>query len=254
VQAPDGMVWFTEQANNRLGKVDPKTGQVTEYQDDYVSGKNRPTSQTMYDSDASRNGGSKHTIRVDSQGYVWASGNPDSRFDPKTGKYTELKEGAYSLALDKQGNAWFTTGNTLTRVDGETLKETTYTPPSATVPKPNLFNRRITIDTDGMVWFAEFQVGKITSFDPKTEKFKEYSLPGPEPSPYALALDKNHIVWYSSQDTDVIGRLDPSTGKVIEYPYLHRENAMREFYYDADGKMWYASPANNKVGYFYFAK
>ena len=250
VEAPDGNVWFTEQANNTLGKLDPATGKVTEYHDEHISGTIRPTSRTMYDSDASRNGVSKHTVRVDSQGYVWASGTPASRFDPKTGKYDEFKEGAYSVALDQQGNAWLSANNTLVKVDGETLKETEYTPPT----HDKNFNRRIVTDTDGMIWFAEFNQNKMTSFDPKTEKFKDYTLPGHNATPYAVGIDKNHNVWYSSQDMDYIGCLDPATGKVLEYPYPHRENAMREFYFDGQGRMWYASPPNNNVGYFTIAK
>ena len=110
--------------------------------------------------------------------------------------------------------------------------------------------RRIEIDTDGTVWFAEYTAGKIGSFDPRTQTFKEYALPGPEPTPYALGIDKNHILWYSSDEMDIIGRLDPKTGHVTEFPYAHSENDMKEFFLDAQGRMWYGSGPNNKVGYF----
>ena len=30
-----------------------------------------------------------------------------------------------------------------------------------------------------MIWFAEFQAGKLAQFDPKEERFKEFTLPGP---------------------------------------------------------------------------
>jgi streptogramin lyase len=92
-------------------------------------------------------------------------------------------------------------------------------------------------------------------FDPETQTFKEYPLPGPSESinAYALGIDKNHDIWYSSEQLDVVGRLNPKTGKVIEYPFPHSENTMREFFYDSQGRMWWASPSNNKVGYFYLA-
>jgi streptogramin lyase len=88
-------------------------------------------------------------------------------------------------------------------------------------------------------------------FDPKSEKTTEFTLPGPEATPYALGIDKNHTIWYSSEHLDVVGNLDPKTGRVIEYPYPHSENTMREFFADDQGRMWFGSPANNKVGYFY---
>ena len=231
VPAPDGSVWLTEQGTNRLGHWDPVTKKIIEFQDD----------------------AGKHTARVGPTGEIWFSGTRGS-FDTKTGKFTHYGggpsgDGAYGIAMDQEGNAWFASGNYLVRVDGETRKITTYTPPT----HENNFNRRIQVDTDGTVWFAEFNHGKLASFDPKTEKFKEYDLPGPKASPYALGIDKNHNIWYASEYTDVIGRLDPKTAQVLEYPFPQSENTMREFFYDSQGRMWFATPTNNKVGYFYLA-
>ena len=42
--------------------------------------------------------------------------------------------------------------------------------------------------------------------DPKTETFKEYPLPGPEPSPYAIGIDRNNMIWYSSHEQDTLGQ------------------------------------------------
>jgi virginiamycin B lyase len=106
------------------------------------------------------------------------------------------------------------------------------------------------IDTDGIVWFGEFNAGKIGRFDPKTQTFTEYPLPGPEPTPYGLGIDADHHIWYSSYNMDVLGRFDPKTGKTVEYPFPHSENTIREFIRDAQGRMWYGSPSNDKVGYF----
>ena len=88
-------------------------------------------------------------------------------------------------------------------------------------------------------------------FDPKTETFKEYDLPGPQPTPYGLGIDASHNIWYSSYFMDVLGRLDSKTGKVTEYPFPHSENSIREIIRDSQGRMWYGTPSNNKVGYFY---
>src|ERR1019366_4715052 len=128
----------------------------------------------------------KHTIRVGPTGEIWFSGSRGS-FDPKTGKFTHYDGGAYGIALDQQGNAWYASGNELVRVDGETRAITKYTPPSGHTDK-NIYNRRIQVDTDGKVWFAEFNLGKLASFDPKTGKFAEFQLPGPDPTPYALGI------------------------------------------------------------------
>jgi virginiamycin B lyase len=229
--APDGSVWLTEQGSNKLGKWDPVTQKITEYQDDW----------------------GKHTVRIAPDGMVWSTGGL-TRFDPKTEKFTHIPEvpNAYGIALDKESNVWFAElrrDGRIGKVDAKTLKVTKYQPPTATG-----FPRRIQVDKEGVVWFAEFQAGKIGQFDPKTERFKEFALPGPRATPYALDLDRDGRVWYSSEWMDVIGRLDPATGEVIEYPIPRAENTMREFFMDAQGRMWFGSPANDRVGYFYLAK
>jgi virginiamycin B lyase len=244
VPAADGSVWLTEQGANKLGRWDPLTKTITEYQDSYLPGKEGVT-----------RGGQKHTLRVDRQGRVWATGTPLTMFDPKAGKFTQIKEvpTAYGLALDKDDNLWFaeyTKDGKIGKVDAKTLHVTKWA-----LPTVDARPRRIVIDSDGTVWFAEFRTGGIGRFDPKTETIKEFALPGPslEVTPYALGIDKNHSIWYSSERLDVIGNLDPKTGHVTEYPFPQSENTMREFFADAQGRMWFGSPANNKVGYFYLA-
>lgn len=236
--APDGSVWLTEQASNKLGKWDPKTGAITEYQDAYQPGK-----------EGIEAGGSKHTVRVDSKGYVWASGSPLTRLDPATGKFTRFAEfpSAYDVNLDKEGNVWFTSygESKIGKADAKTGKLKIWD-----LPDKNSHPRRIVVDPDGIAWVGEFISGKIARFDPKTETFKEYQLPGPSPTPYALGLDRKNNIWYSSHDLDVIGRLDPKTGQITEYPIPYPENYMKEFFCDAQGRMWFGSPPNNKVGYF----
>jgi virginiamycin B lyase len=230
VPAPDGSVWITEQGTNKLGRWDPKTQKITEFQDDW----------------------GKHTARIDANGQVWSTGGL-SRYDPKYGTFTHIADvpNAYGIALDQDGNAWFAElrkDGRIGKVDAKTLQVTKYQPPTATG-----FPRRIQVDSDGVVWFAEFQGGKIGQFDPKSERFKEFQLPGEKPTPYALGIDADHKVWYSSEWMDVIGRLDPATGNVVEFPFPHAENTMREFTRDAKGRFWYGSPANDRVGYFYLA-
>jgi virginiamycin B lyase len=107
------------------------------------------------------------------------------------------------------------------------------------------------VDTDGIVWFTEYTAGKIGRFNPNDHTFREYTLPGPEATPYALGIDKDRHIWYSSFSRDIVGRLDPATGNVVEYPFPHPENTIRELNCDSQDRFWWASPANNKVGYFY---
>jgi virginiamycin B lyase len=242
VPAADGSVWLAEQGSNRIGRWDPLTQQITEYQDTYLPGK-----------EGIEDGGSKHTVRIDPSGKVWTSGVPLTRFDPETGKFTRFDEEGgyiYDVKPDKNGDVWFTNffANKIGKVDAKTMKVSRWS-----LPTENSAPRRMEIGPDGMIYSGEFQGGKMARFDPKTQTFKEFPLPGPDPSPYGMGMDADGYLWYDSHNTDSIGRFDPKTGKVIEYPFPHSEIVMREFFRDAQGRMWYGSSPNNKVGYFYLA-
>ena len=240
VPAPDGSVWLTEQGPNKIGRWDPVTQKVTEYQDRFLPGK-----------EGIEDGGSKHTIRLDRSGKVWASGGPLTMFDPETQKFTRF-EGieTYDVKPDKNGDVWFTSPSTnkIGKVDGKTMKVSEWTPPTAGAAP-----RRIEIGPDGMIYSGEFRGGKMARFDPKTQTFKEYPLPGPDPTPYGMGFDADGYLWYDSHEMDLLGRFDPKTGNVVEYPFPHPELAIREFFRDSEGRMWYGTAPNNKVGYFYLA-
>ena len=236
--AKDGSVWLTEQGSDKLGRWDPSTQKIAEYQSPHVP------------SDPGFPPGSRHTLRFDGSGNVWSGSYPMTRFDPETEKFTVIKGVpiTYSLIFDKQGNPWFTApfASQIGKVDAQTLKVTLWN-----VPTAKSYPRRLDIDSHGAVWFGEFTAGKIGRFDPQTQTFKEYPLPGPEATPYAVIVGSDNNVWYSSYNLDVIGRLDPTTGNVTEYPFPHSENTIREFFRDGQGHIWYGSPSNNRVGYFY---
>jgi streptogramin lyase len=229
VPGPDGSVWLTEAGAKKLGRWDPATQKISEFQDDWR----------------------KHTIKVHPDGSVWSTGGL-TRFDPKTGTFTHIAEvpTAYGIALDKEGTVWFTEmtrSGALGKVDSKTLKVTKYIPPTRDRP------RRIQIDADGMIWFCIYESGKIVRFDPKTETFKEFALPNAKTKPYALGIGTDRMIWYSSEWRDVMGRLDPDTGTVTEFPMPYADNGMRDFFLDKDGHIWYGTPPNNRVGYFYLS-
>ena len=241
VSSADGTLWFTEQGMNSIGKWDPSTKEFTEYQDGWTPGKEYLMS----------GGKSKHTVRVDSKGVVWISGAPLSKFDPKTKEYTHYDEvpDCYQIFVDKDDNAWFTEmrdNGGIGKVDAKTGKVVKY-------PYHDFRPHRLTLDAQGMVWFNG-RGDKLVRFDPKTEKFTDFPLPGPNVGTYGIGYDLDGGVWYNSEHIDELGRLDPKTGKVVEYPFPQSENEIKELLIDNHNRIWFASPTNNKFGYFYIAR
>jgi virginiamycin B lyase len=265
IQAPDGMVWFAVARECQLNRFDPTTKKFTAF---------KPPSCAKAGGNGDEGGAGPSEVRVDRFGNIWANAGNLWRFDPKTEKFTEFPEGgsAYGFVLDeKEGNVWFAQveDGKIGKVDIKTLKLTRWTPPAtirlAALNKdkpyePGNWNsqayprsagpRRITSDSKGVIYFGEWFAGQIGRFDPQTETFKEFPLPGPDATPYGIGVDRNDFVWCASYDNDTLARLDPASGTVTEFPLPYSGNEIREILRDSDGRMWYGTSFNDKIGYF----
>jgi virginiamycin B lyase len=243
-QAPDGTMWFSEAAKDRIGRFDPQTKMITQYQ-----APSRP-GESIFDR------GRTHTVKVDSQGIVWSSGTPLLRYDPKVEKFTPYWEvpWPYDVQLDKKDNVWFTEympkmlNGKIGKFDAKTGKIMKWAPPTA-----DGGTRRLVLDSNGKVWFTEYYGNRIGRFDPETETFREFSITVPNASPYAIQIDGDGYVWASSKEHDLLFRLDPKTGEIVNYPAPHPDNNNHEWLKDSLGRIWWASGPNDKVGYFYLA-
>lgn len=114
--APDGSLWYTGQAANKLGRLDPKTGEFKEY----------PLKTA---------GSGPHGLVADQQGNIWftaISGGYVGKLDPKTGEVTEYRAPGkteidpHTPAFDHDGILWFTNEETnyIGRLDPRTGKMT----------------------------------------------------------------------------------------------------------------------------------
>ena len=230
VVAPDGTLWFTEAGRKILGKWDPATKEFTEYPDTV----------------------GKHSVRVDSKGTLWTSGGFLSKFDPATKEFTHFSETPpynYQIYVGKDDNPWVTSpaAGKIGTLDAKSGKVSMYA-----YEDSKFHPHRLTIAPDGSVWFNGSE-DKVVRFDPKTEKFTDFPIPGPNVGTYAIGYDQDGGVWYDSQWIDELGRVDEKTGKVTEYPFPQAENGIKEMLPDNHNRVWFASPANDKFGYFYLA-
>jgi virginiamycin B lyase len=106
--------------------------------------------------------------------------------------------GIYQVMADSKNNLWmaeFTEGH-LGKIDARTTEVTWYATPTA-----HARARRLQIDDQDRVLLTEYRTSKVAQFDPKTEKFIEYSLPE-YTFPYRANFDKNGELWASTMSTD----------------------------------------------------
>ena len=257
---PDGSVWLTVTSANKLARFDMRTQDFEIFPDPYKGPRvkqidpNTPIWEAPRVTAGEGVLGRKHTAAVDHAGNIWMTGRPLNKFNPKTKQWTAFPEvpDVYGINVDQVGNVWAAEFNgaehgRLVKVDPRTGRVTKYTPPSGEgAGRP----RRVKVDSKGNIWFGQYFNGSIAMFDPKTEQFAEYKLPGPHPTVYGLGIDQKDNIWGISHFNEATFRVEPN-GKVTAYPSPYISRGTRDLWPDAQGNMWYGVQVEYKVGYFY---
>lgn len=202
--AADGSIWWTGQFASKLGRLDPRTGQIREFD-------LPPNTQP-------------HGLAEDTQGNIWYTGIQKGvigRLDPKTGQVREYPltepgvRGPHTPIMDKKNGQMFFTlqSGHVGRIDlasgGMLIRKT---------PSDNTYPYGIRLDSQGVPWYVDFRGNRIGSVNPKTLAIEEFTLPNPDARPRRLAITPDDVIWYSDFARGTLGRFDPRTGQVKEYP------------------------------------
>jgi len=162
----DGILWFTVQQANRVGRLDPKTGEIK-----LVTS---PTPRAR-----------PYGMAVNSRNVVFFvefGTNKVASIDAKTMAITEYPlpdPGARPrrIAISPDDIIWYTdfARGFLGRLDPATGKVTEWQSPSG--PKSQPYG---IVFTKGALWYNESfaKPNTIVRFDPKTEKFQTWTIPG----------------------------------------------------------------------------
>jgi len=204
--SPDGSIWFTEEVADKIGHLNPKTGEFKEYP--LTSEKNV----------------GPHGLVVDQNGVIWfaaSSGGFIGKLEPNTGKLAVFRmpdpkaTDPESLAFDSKGILWFTvqTANMIGRLDPDSgaikLKQ---------VPSQNAKPTGILVLKRGIPIFAEPGAGKIGSIVPDSFAVNEFRLPpGTRTRRLAVARDENTL-YFTDYAGGNLGKLDISLGALIMFP------------------------------------
>ena len=206
--AADGSIWWTGQWSNRLGRVDPATGDIKEFPLPDDSG--------------------PHGLAEDAVGNVWFTGisqNYIGKLDPVTGEVTRYPvpeaamapagaRGPHTPIFDQNGTLWFTLQSGMV---GRLIPATGEMRIVAT-PSDNTYPYGIQVNSQGVPWYVDFRGNRVGSIDPETMEITEYTLPNPDARPRRLAITPDDAVWYTDYARGYLGRFDPATGEVREWP------------------------------------
>ncbi|HKC80504.1 MAG TPA: hypothetical protein VKB91_04870 [Gemmatimonadaceae bacterium] len=198
----DGIVWYTDQANSFIGRLDPATGKITDYA--------TPTPSS-----------GPHGIVVAPDGGVWYTAQATSklgRLDPATGRIEEFALPADAkdphTPLVHNGMIWFTVqrGNTYGRLDPRTRAVKVWTVATSGALPYGLVNA-----PDGSIWVALFGTNKLGKIDGESGALTEVNLPAAAARPRRLAVDESGMVWYSDYARGYLGSYNPRNGAFKEF-------------------------------------
>ena len=251
---PDGMVWYPDFGQEYLGRLDPHTGEVTEYQvpearpgnpwggnmfqgSIFKFDRQTETFQVWKVPDELEQPTGAHGTRIlqvnhaapessHVDGKVWLQNRSIAgvhRLDLATGEFETFEpflglprpsHNLYGISPDSQNNLWFMD---FTNEHIGRIDARTGDITLHETPTRGSRPRRGTVDAHDRVWYAGFGASVIGMFDPTTEEFQEWFPPTPRTKPYDVTVDRNGDAWTGSMFTDRVVRLIPDTGEFIEY-------------------------------------
>jgi virginiamycin B lyase len=203
VTGPDGAMWFTEFAGNKIGRL-TTDGTFAEYP--------IPTAGAQADD-----------MAVGPDGNLWfaeTTGNKIGRittaglideFDglPPASRPTAVAAGA-------DGNVWFTE-RALTAPSGRIGRIT----PAGVITHYPLQSTghplTIAAGSDGALWFTESPGNRIGRIDPATGTISEFGVPTFQSAPWEIALGPDGNLWFTEMLGNKIGRIT-TDGTITEFP------------------------------------
>ncbi len=208
---PQGSVWYSDIRRNKIGRLDPVTGTVSDF--------DVPTKNSW-----------PFFLGLAPDGKLWFTervGNKIGRLDPLSGEVAEFTIPTRDcqpagLTVTPDGQVYFTEnfGHKVGHVDPRTGQVMELAVPSVLKRSPYYGLAGITHDREGAVWFAELdgRLGRIRRQRGRFDVIDEVSLPDPNVRPAGVAVDRWGAVWFAELDGNAISSYNPSTGRFERYP------------------------------------
>lgn len=195
IAGPDGAAWITDGGLNAIVRVDPLTENVT-----------------IYALPEGVGYANLNTATFDNNGTLWFTGQSGiyGKLIPSTGTMEIFNAprgpGPYGIATTPNGAVYYASlaGNYIGHIDTRTGQVTVLEPPT-----PDQGSRRVWSDSYGNIWVSEWNAGQLGMYNPQTDQWKEWKLPGNDPKPYAVYIDTKDKVWISDFGSNSMLRFDP---------------------------------------------
>ena len=101
-------------------------------------------------------------------------------------------------------------------------------------------------DSQGRIWVSEWDAGQVGVYDPLSDEWQEWRLPGDTPMAYAVYVDDRDIVWLSDFGANAIVSFDPETETFTAFPLPHNPGNVRQIL-GRPGEVWGPESAADKL-------
>jgi len=196
-----------------------------------------------------------NTAVLDPHGVVWFTGQSGivGRIDPARHEPGDLAEiidaprgqGPYGITATPAGDVYFASlaGSYLgrIRIDGEVFSVVELDPPTS-----EQGTRRAWSDSQGVIWTSEWNAGQVGRYDPASNSWREWRLPGDSPQAYAVYVDDQDDVWLTDFGSNALVRFDPDTEAFVSIPLPDPGSSVRQLH-GRPGEVWGGASSVDKL-------
>jgi streptogramin lyase len=245
----DGMAWYSDFADELLGKLDSRTGEATEYPIPLLK-PGFPTGSLELHFDKDEN----LWLSMMYQGGV-------AKFDRKTEKFQEFplpkelqkNHTQESMVMPSysnvDGKVWTNNqdDHSILRLD---IATGTYEN-LGTFPIPgagrNIAAYGIPGDHENDLYLLDFGGESIGKIDARTKQFKVYPTPTRDSRPRRGVVDAQDRLWFAEFGGNAVGMFDPKTEKIQEWKVPTPWSAPYQAVLDKNGQVWTGSMFTDRI-------
>lgn len=245
-----GAVWYSDFGEQYLGRLDPKSGKVVEY-DVPVFRSGMPTGFRV--------------VEFDPEGTIWLSMSGQGavgRFDPATRKFQTWNvpkglngaSGVMPRYSNVDGKVWILAGGMVQRLDvktGEWERETINVfrdlpknLPVATRPQ-SIYD--IFSDSQNNLYVSVFRSEYIGRLDAQSKKVSFYETPTFDSGPRRARFDNQDRLWFAEYRGNKIAMFDTKTERIREWEIPSPFSGPYEVVLDKGGYAWAGGMMTDRV-------
>jgi virginiamycin B lyase len=251
---PDGGIYFTYFGDPQLGRLDPKTGEVTSYPIPILKDKAAKGALSLYH---------------DHDGNFWVSlmyQAGGAKFDKATKSFTMLpvapefnRESSQQAFVAPQsshvdGKLWIqdVASTSVYRVDLKSGKFENFKPYADIKPDSPLAGRPHSIyeifpDAQNNLYIADFSDRAIGRIDAKTGEYAFIQTPTDRSRPRRGEMDKEGRLWFAEYAVDNVAMLDTKTNRIQEWTVPTKWSLPYQAKIDRNGDLWTGGMASDRI-------